>query len=68
MAAVNREDCPPDAVCNDHSGHCARIEMLERDVDILFKKIDRMFFAAIGLLGAVAVDVILRVIQLSGVK
>jgi hypothetical protein len=55
-------------VCQEHSGHCARLDALESQVGALFKKLDRLFYTAVGLLGAVMVDVVLRIVILAGGK
>lgn len=57
-----------DDVCRGHSGHEARINELEKQTVTLLKKMDRLYNTAILLLGTIAVDVVLRVLTLAGVK
>ncbi len=52
--------------CDDHSGVCEAVETLKKNQDTLFKKLDRIYVTALGLLVAVIVDIVIRILPHTG--
>jgi len=44
--------------CNEHSEHCARLKALERNVDDLWRKWDRIQTLLVGTLSALCLNLI----------
>ncbi len=56
--------CPDNCVA--HRELETRVTLIERDTQSLFRKLDRLTWWAIGLMGALTLDILLRFAALAG--